>query len=99
MQQSVVNGEEISIAPGRMDVNLTWLDNMFYFANEPLEAVIQQISRWYDVDVNYEGHRPATRHWGQMSKEQTLQEMLDILSKANDIEFEIEGKEVRVTKK
>ncbi|GGH06675.1 DUF4974 domain-containing protein [Sphingobacterium alkalisoli] len=98
MEQAIVKGEEIAILPANLDVNLAWKNDMFYFINEPLADVMAQVSRWYDIDIEYVGEVPTFRLWAQISRTKKLSELLEVLQQTNDIHFEIDGKEVRVMK-
>jgi len=34
---------------------VAWKDGLFDFDNDDLPSVIRELSRWYDIDVNYSG--------------------------------------------
>ncbi len=86
----------LHIANADLESSLAWKNDMFYFHNESLENVMKQLSRWYDVDVNYLGHTTESRFWGQISRRKNLTEILNMLSKTNQLKFTIKGKEVTV---
>lgn len=96
LQQAVVKSGQIQTSPANMDANLAWINNIFYFADEPLANVMEQISRWYDIDVSYAGKAPSIRLWGQISRTKKLSEVLEILRQTNDVRFKVNGKEVMV---
>lgn len=78
---------------------LSWRNNIFYFANESIQNVLKQISRWYDIDIIYNSNLIETPVWGQMSRSKKLSEVLEILEKTNQLKFNIKGKEVHVNNK
>lgn len=92
----VINHTGLTKQPADLESSLAWKNNYFYFADLPIQEVLQQISRWYDVDINYQGKIPGERVWGQISRTKKLKEVLEILEKANHIKFQQKGKEVIV---
>lgn len=52
-ESSTISGDENPEKPYRVDVNkyLAWMKNEIYFENTPLQEVISQLERWYDVTV------------------------------------------------
>lgn len=92
----VVTNTGLTKQPADLESSLAWKNNYFYFADLPIQEVLQQISRWYDVDIHYQGKIPGERVWGQISRTKKLKEVLEILEKANHIKFKQKGKEVIV---
>lgn len=98
-QQATWGTGNLQVHKADLTANLAWKNKLFYFADEKLENVMLEIARWYDVDVSYKGNAPQISIWGQISREKTLSEVLDILAQTNDIRFDISGKEVMVRMK
>jgi hypothetical protein len=57
--------------------------------------VMRKLSRWYDVDVVYEGEIPRRQFGGEMQSDLSLSQMLSILEK-NNVHFRIEGRRLFV---
>jgi hypothetical protein len=53
------------------------------------------ISRWYDVDVRYEGEVPQREFAGEIEKSLNLSQVLKILEK-NNLRFKLEGRNLTV---
>lgn len=98
-QQAVVSREGLKISPANLTENLAWKNNLFYFADAPIEEVMLEVSRWYDVNIHYTTALPKVKIWGQITREKSLSEVLDILAKTNGIRFDVKGKEVMVSMK
>lgn len=96
LQQAVAKEGFFEIKEADLDINLAWKRNLFYFANESLDNVMKQISRWYDVDILYNGKVPDIKLWGQISRTKKLSEILEILRQTNGVRFQVKGKEVTV---
>jgi hypothetical protein len=72
-----------------------WKNGVFYFENASLQMVLRQLSRWYDVDVEFEkGVEPRTFE-GEIQRDLKLSQVLKILEK-NKVHFKIDGKILRV---
>lgn len=77
------------------DVVLAWKNGYFSFDQADLFAVMRQISRWYDVDVVYEGNMPDRRFGGEISRNTNASEVLQILEESN-IHFKIMDRKIVV---
>lgn len=79
------------------DVNeaIAWKTGLFHFNDAEIETVMRQISRWYDVDVKYEGKMPHKQITGKISRNVMASEVLSMLSYTG-INFKIEGKNIIV---
>ena len=73
-----------------------WRFGLFNFDNADLHSVLRQLARWYDVDVEFRGTVPDKRVQGQMHRDLTLNQVLEIL-KDKDIQFILQGRKLIVT--
>jgi len=79
-------------------VVLAWKNDLFSFEkNTSIEAVMSQLSRWYDMDVVYQGKAGTkTYHFGgDMPRYEKLSDVLTILS-SNGAQFSVDGKKIIV---
>lgn len=93
--QTQDNGEMQGVPEADMEKAVAWKNGLFEFDDETLPAVMRQLSRWYDVDVVYEGKIPADRFSGRISRKTTLAGVFRIL-KLSDVRFTIEDKKIIV---
>jgi ferric-dicitrate binding protein FerR (iron transport regulator) len=75
---------------------VAWKNGIFQFNRAPLQVVMRQLSRWYDVEVVYEGKIPDLEFLGKMQRELNLSEVLSILEKSG-VRFRIDGRKIIVT--
>jgi transmembrane sensor len=91
--------KEIGAIVVKDNVNLEevmgWKNGVFYFENASLQAVLRQLSRWYDVDIVFEKGVPSRAFEGEIQRNLQLSQVLKILEK-NKVHFKIEGKILRV---
>lgn len=79
-----------------MDEVMAWKNGKFKFGeNTGINAIMRQIGRWYNVDIEYKG-RVNQRFWGTISKDVNLSRVLKILEATGGVKFKIEGKKIIV---
>lgn len=97
-------GQQASIAEKKIEVNAVdtdeytaWLNNEFSFENKNIEAIMKNISRWYNVDVYYQGNRYDNRKFGgTYTRTKGLSALLKHLESLSGIHFIVEGRRVKV---
>ncbi len=72
-----------------------WKNGIFNFNNADIQTIMRQLSRWYDVEVQYEGKTPERRFKGEIGRDLNLSDVLDGLKSA-DVRFRINGKKIIV---
>lgn len=72
-----------------------WKDGMFYFSNADLRSVMNQLKRWYDIDVEYKTDRQGDEFMGQIPRNKPLENVLEIL-RLSGVNFRIEGRRLIV---
>lgn len=72
-----------------------WKNGWFNFEDAGIEQIMNQLKRWYDIEVRYEGVVPSRHYSGSIERVLPLRAVLDMLQKTN-IHFKIEGRVVTV---
>lgn len=74
---------------------ISWRMGMFDFAEMPLEELVVQLSRWYDVDFFFVNQNiKKIRFTGAIKRSNSLKFMLDFLEMTSGVRYEIKGKTV-----
>ena len=94
-QQGIVKGAVIDVREVDTEEAVAWKEGMFSFRNADLRAVMRQLSRWYDVEVVYEGGDGTAEFVGKIQRSLNLSDVLYALRK-NDVHFRIEGRKIIV---
>ncbi len=85
------------VAQGDPDEAVAWKNGLFHFTDAGLQTVMRQLSRWYNVDVTYEGDIPPRQFTGMIGRSLTLNQVLKGLS-AQRVHYEIkEGNKLIIT--
>jgi len=102
-QQMLVPGEEATIGSGALDIHQTdtyksiaWKEGAFYFKDDLIPDVMNQIFRWYDVEVVYKGTPDLKRYSGNIRRQATLNQVLEMLNAVSGKKFELKGRTVIV---
>ncbi len=74
---------------------MAWKNGSFVFNSTDIENIMRQISRWYDVDVSFDGSISKELFSGIVSRTSKLSQVLKIMERAG-VKFKIEGKRIVV---
>lgn len=77
------------------EIAVAWKKGFFRFDQQKLPAIMRQIGRWYDVDINYDGRIPDIIFGGGIDKNLPLSRILGALEKYG-LRFEIADRRVNV---
>ncbi len=83
------------------DVNkaIAWKNGFFEFDNYDIVSIMRQLSRWYDVDVQFVGNISAQFYSGSIPTQVNISQVLYMLEQAGGTEFKVKGKTVEVRTK
>lgn len=95
-QASIINGR-IEIKKVNLEEAIAWRYNAFSFTEESLEAIMNELSRRYNVSVFYQNPEIKNLHFtAWFRRNSTLQEIIDVLEKTQGIKIESKGKTLTV---
>ncbi len=97
-QRAVLNKEKGNIQVGAADVEeaIAWKNGLFTFNNEDIKSIMRKVSRWYDVDVTYQGDMAGKDFAGTVSRSENVTEVLRMLELTGAVHYKIEGRRVTV---
>lgn len=97
-QAQVANNSIKTINNANITKVMAWKNGLFNFEDASLREVMQQLARWYDLQIVYEQNVPDMYFEGEMSRDMNLSQVLDGLQKTG-VRFRIEaGKRLVVLK-
>ena len=90
------NSSSIKVVPdAALDEAVAWKEGYFLFQSASLESVMNQLARWYDVQVRYEGPKPTQLLTAHVSRKNSLSDILSVLE-ISGYHFEIQGRTIVV---
>lgn len=75
---------------------IAWKEGSFIFSKENIESIMRKVSRWYDVEVRYEGNITREEFIGSVSRYERVSELLSVLELTGLVHFKIEGRRITV---
>lgn len=88
-EQIVISNEtgEMNVSEFDLQSVMAWRNNQFVFKNELLSSIIRKLERWYNIDISAEESLLKNRYSGMLYRHNTLEPIINILSKTNEMRF------------
>ncbi|AYL96719.1 FecR family protein [Mucilaginibacter celer] len=96
--QQGVTGAGQGIVTRKANINqvIAWKTGYFLFRENDIRDIMKQISRWYDVEVEYQGNITHKTFGGIYSKNKEITELLKGLELTGLVHFKIEERRIIV---
>jgi len=76
---------------------IAWKDGKFVFEDEPIEEIMERLSRWYDIKVFYANERIKKHTFtGIITRFADISDVLHLMEETAAVEFRIQGDTVTV---
>ena len=100
--QSVMNTRTGNTDIRHVDVQdyISWKEGRFVFHSMTLESIMQQLRRWYDIQVFYQN--PEIKQYefkGVINRDMDLDKVLNIISETTNRAFNINGRTITISKR
>jgi transmembrane sensor len=79
-----------------IDAAVIWRKGKIQFAQADIRQIMRMLSRWYNVDVVYQGAEITNSFGGSVSRAKNISAILNLLESTGDVHFKIEGRRVTV---
>ena len=100
-EQAAIRSSSNAIKTSDVDTDeaFAWKNGKFIFSSTPLEDIMRQLSRWYDVDVVYQDERIKQKQFSAISTRfANASQVLHDIELTGEVKFKIEGKRITVLK-
>ncbi|WP_169503612.1 FecR family protein [Butyricimonas synergistica] len=95
----LVSKEQLGVREADLKSVMAWKNDMFIFKNATLECVMQEFSRWFDMEVEFEAEDlKALRVYIYIERSKTLKEVMDKVAIIDEIKWSIRGKKIVIEK-
>jgi len=99
--QMLTPGQQASITQNGIEIRknvdldhvMAWKNGYFLFDNTDIYTLMRQVSRWYNVDIKYEGKITEEGFSGKISREVSLSKFIKVLE-LNDVKVRTEGRKI-----
>lgn len=98
-EQATGNNTELTVKQIDTDAAIAWKNGYFQFDDESLESVMRKISRWYNIEIEYqESALKDQRFSGTVSRYKNISQIIKVLELTNAVHFKIQDNKILVTK-
>lgn len=96
-QQAWVDSTGRMVIEAKADTNkaMAWKNNTFHFGKTALPDIMEELARWYNVEVEYR-YTTSEQFHGELERDKKLDTVLKILEATGYVAFERKGNKVLV---
>jgi transmembrane sensor len=95
-EQSIIDKTgDMKVSVASVDETMAWKNGYFKFNRVGIKYIMRQLSRWYDVDVVYDGRVKEDEFVGTIGRGENIVQALHLLELAN-VHFKIQDKKIIV---
>ncbi|MDO6433518.1 FecR domain-containing protein [Flavitalea sp. BT771] len=97
-QQATLRPNQRRFTIREVNVNnaVAWRNGYFAFENEDIYGIMKDMSRWYNVDVEFSSHSIESKLGGTLSRYQNAEDVLQVLELTGSVHFSINKKKIIV---
>jgi transmembrane sensor len=95
-QQAVLSDAGLAVNAANTEETVAWKNGYFRFNGENIQSIMRKLSRWYDIDVAFDGPVSDDEFSGTISRSKNISEVLKALQYSKTVHFKIEGRRVTV---
>ncbi len=96
-QALIANNKTITISNNvDLEKTIAWKNDLFIFSKDDIHSVMRQLSRWYDVEIQYRGNTDNIHFSGIISRTDRLSQILKLLESTQKIHFQVDEKNIIV---
>jgi transmembrane sensor len=82
-QQSILTNSGFKVIQTNAEDAIAWKNGYFKFNGENVESIMRKLSRWYDIEVVYQGDLGTVMFEGEIPRNTSLPNMLKVLEAAH----------------
>ncbi|WP_374950050.1 FecR family protein [Mucilaginibacter sp.] len=97
-QQSILQQGELTRTSVKVEDELAWIKGSFHFSDQNIQSIMRQLSRWYDIEVQYQSNISYGGIHGRISRDKNLSQVLSGLEATQSVHFKVEGRRITVMK-
>jgi len=102
-QKSLKPGDEAVTEAGKVDISKTetyksiaWKEGVFYFNEDKMTDILDQVARWYNVEIIYNGSPSTKKYNGNIRRQATLNQVLEMLNAVSGTNFKLKDRTITV---
>ena len=93
-------GQMLEVKDANTEAAIAWKNGYFLFDKESLGSIMREVSRWYDVDVDFGDNQLKSEiFWGSVTRYENISAVLKMLEVTGNVHFKIDGRKITVLTK
>lgn len=94
------NGNELINVSNNIDLEevMAWTKGEFRFKNMPIDYLLRQAARWYDVKIEYRIDPSDITLTGVITRKDNIDKFLEVITATRKVQFVAEGRKIIVEK-
>jgi transmembrane sensor len=98
-QQADLQGDLLQVKTADLEEAMAWKNGDFIFREEALESIMRKVSRWYNVEVEFEDEASKTiKLGGLVSRSKNISAILKMMELTKRVQFKMQGRKIIVLK-
>ncbi len=100
-QQAIFSKPDLEMEIRNVDAKqyMQWTTGTYTFTNQSLDEIMKSLSRWYDFTYSFDDESlKSIRFEGGLNKYESIEPILDIITRTRKVKYKVEGKEIIFTK-
>src|SRR5690606_3884730 len=90
---------DLKVRTTNLQRDLAWKNNVFYFKNDHIVHIANQLKRWYNIDISLSQDVPLRNTYsGEIGRDVNLSEVLTMLEFVSDLKFTLNSNKLLITK-
>ena len=92
------DGQAKLIQEADIEKTMAWKNGVFYFHHTSIYEIMREMSRWYDIDVQFRDRFDDVYLNGSIQRTTNISEVFKMIELTGEARFKIEGKKIEVMK-
>ncbi|MBL1411441.1 FecR family protein [Sphingobacterium faecale] len=97
-QQAVLIDQKVKVSTVEVSEYIAWKEGMFRFKSTPLPEALQQLERWYDLEIEYYDIPKEILVHASIKRDKKLSSILYALEEISNVKFKIQGRRLVLMK-
>jgi len=97
-QQAIIvkGSDNIAVSEADIEGAMAWKNGYFIFNDDDIRGIMRKVSRWYDVDVDFQRDFSDQHFGGTFYRSKSINELLDHFQKVGNLHFKVSGRRIVV---
>lgn len=96
-QEALLLSDQIQVREVEVEEAIAWKSGYFAFTNKTLGSIMEDIARWYNVELIYENPRvKSIKLIGSISRHSDINVLLERMSMTKEVQFKLEGRKLYI---